>query len=81
MFIDGKPVTLRSISDAKRRGIAVIHQELMLAANLDIAGNIFLGNEAARRAWTDQSKVDVAPRGNCLGASDWIARPARQSRR
>ena len=29
-------------------GIALIHQELMLAPNLDIAANIFLGNE--RRA-------------------------------
>ena len=26
-------------------GIALIHQELMLAPNLDIAANIFLGNE------------------------------------
>ena len=31
------------------RGIALIHQELMLAPNLDIAANIFLGNERARR--------------------------------
>ena len=30
------------------RGIALIHQELMLAPNLDIASNIFLGNERAR---------------------------------
>ena len=30
---------------AKRLGIALIHQELMLAPNLDIAANIFLGNE------------------------------------
>src|SRR5882724_2156013 len=46
--IDGRPVAFRSVADAKRRGIAVIHQELMLAPNLDIAGNIFLGNEATR---------------------------------
>ena len=31
--------------EAKRLGIALIHQELMLAPNLDIAANIFLGNE------------------------------------
>jgi ribose transport system ATP-binding protein len=45
VLIDGRPVTLGSIPAAKRLGIALIHQELMLAPNLDIAGNIFLGNE------------------------------------
>src|ERR1700722_15376248 len=40
--IGGKPVSIRHISDAKRLVIALIHQELMLAPNLDIAGNIFL---------------------------------------
>jgi ribose transport system ATP-binding protein len=48
IFIDGVPVVLNDIREAKRRGIALIHQELMLAPNLDIAGNIFLGNERAR---------------------------------
>ena len=43
--IDGQAVHLHGVADAKGRGIALIHQELMLAPNLDIAGNIFLGNE------------------------------------
>jgi ribose transport system ATP-binding protein len=45
VFIDGKPVVLSGVREAKRFGIALIHQELMLAQNLDIAANIFLGNE------------------------------------
>jgi ribose transport system ATP-binding protein len=45
ILIDGQPVELGGIADAKKRGIALIHQELMLAPNVDIAGNIFLGNE------------------------------------
>ena len=45
LIIDGEPIVLRNVADAKRRGIALIHQELMLASNLDIASNIFLGNE------------------------------------
>src|ERR1051325_5607388 len=45
LAIDGNPVHLRKVMDAKRHGIALIHQELMLAPNIDIAGNIFLGNE------------------------------------
>src|SRR5215218_9145582 len=46
--VRGQPVAFRKVSDSKKLGIALIHQELMLAPNLDIAGNIFLGNE--RRA-------------------------------
>src|SRR5688572_10915998 len=44
IHIDGKKVSLDSVREAKRLGIALIHQELMLAPNLDIASNIFLGN-------------------------------------
>jgi ribose transport system ATP-binding protein len=47
ILIDGVPVLLSGVREAKRLGIALIHQELMLAPNLDIAGNIFLGNERA----------------------------------
>jgi ribose transport system ATP-binding protein len=43
----GKPVVLSGVREAKRLGIALIHQELMLAPNLDVASNIFLGNEKA----------------------------------
>ena len=48
--IDEKPVSLDSVRAAHRHGIALIHQELMLAPNLDIAGNLFLGNEGAARS-------------------------------
>ncbi len=47
ILVDGRTVTLRSVRDARRLGIALIHQELMLAPNLDITANIFLGNEAS----------------------------------
>src|SRR4051812_28724804 len=42
IYVDGQPVEFRSVKDSKRLGIALIHQELMLAGNLDIASNIFL---------------------------------------
>jgi ribose transport system ATP-binding protein len=45
ILLGGQEVTLDSVREAKRAGIALIHQELMLAPNLDIAANIFLGNE------------------------------------
>src|SRR5947209_9019227 len=40
LLIDGRPVELRSVKDAKRRGIALIHKELKLSPNLDVAGQI-----------------------------------------
>ena len=58
--IDGRPVVLNSVAEAKRLGIALIHQELMLAPNLDIAGNIFLGNEsraASHRFWLNRAAM------------------------
>src|SRR4051812_13368457 len=50
ILIDGRPVALSGVRAAKKLGIALIHQELMLAPNLDIAANIFLGNESAAGA-------------------------------
>ncbi len=60
IFVNGEPVELNAIADAKRLGIALIHQELMLAPNLNIAGNIFLGNENAAGShlgWLDRSQM------------------------
>ena len=39
---------LKSVRDATGAGIALVHQELNLAENLDLAGCIFLGREPAR---------------------------------
>ncbi len=46
--IAGQPVTFGGVGDARKSGIVLIHQELMLAPNLDIAANVFLGNEPTR---------------------------------
>ena len=43
--VDGQPASFRSLADAQRAGIAVIHQELALFEELSVAENIFLGNE------------------------------------
>ena len=46
--IDGRPVRIGGVGDARRQGIALIHQELLLAPNLDIAANLFLNDEVPR---------------------------------
>lgn len=43
--LDGQPVHFESVRQASDAGIALIHQELNLAENLDVAGNMFLGRE------------------------------------
>ena len=48
LLVDGQPVQIDGVEEALAAGIALIHQELNLAANLDIAANIFLGREPRR---------------------------------
>jgi ribose transport system ATP-binding protein len=49
ILLDGTPVRLDSVQRAAAHRIALIHQELNLAENLDVAANIYLGREP--RAW------------------------------
>jgi D-xylose transport system ATP-binding protein len=44
----GKPVHIRSPHDASALGIATVYQDLALCDNLDIAANLFLGNEVLK---------------------------------
>ncbi len=68
---DGEPVEITNPADAQRLGIATIYQDLALCDNLDIVGNLFLGNEKLhfpgtldevemeRRAWELLSSLSV----------------------
>jgi len=55
--IEGKPVAFQNVRDALASGIALIHQELNLAANLDLAANIFLGREPGKFGFVDDKAV------------------------
>ncbi len=55
--LNGLPVRFSNVADAKRAGIALIHQELMPVPNLDIAGNIFLGMESSRFGLIDRAAM------------------------
>jgi ribose transport system ATP-binding protein len=54
LLIDGRPVEFGSVRDAAAAGIALIHQELELCENLDVAGNLLLGREPRRGLWLDR---------------------------
>ncbi len=49
ILIEGKPVTFSSPQEARELGIETIYQDLSLADNLTIGGNIFLGREPMRK--------------------------------
>src|SRR5205814_3681242 len=54
--IDGQTVMNHSVQAALRSGVVLIHQELNLADNLDVAGNIYLGREPRRFGFIDKPK-------------------------
>jgi erythritol transport system ATP-binding protein len=50
LLINGGSVVIRSPRDAARHDIAIVHQELSILANMDIAENVFAGRELVRAA-------------------------------
>ncbi len=57
IILDGTEVKFKSPMDAKEAGIGFIHQELNLCLNVDIAHNIFLGNEIIKNGFMDKKEM------------------------
>ena len=55
--IDGKPVVINSVNDARDNGISIIHQELVLVPRMTVAENIFLGREPMGKFGVDTRKM------------------------
>lgn len=55
--VNGEEVRFRNAAAALRSGVALIHQELNLAPNLDVATNIFLGREPRRFGILDRKTM------------------------
>jgi len=56
--LDGQEIALKNVQDAMDKGIGLIHQELTLVNNLDVASNIFLGREPRGRfGLVDKNKL------------------------
>jgi len=60
--LDGVRVQIDSVRSAIDRGIALIHQELNLADNLDVGANVFLGREPRRFGLIDRRRIDTDTR-------------------
>lgn len=51
LFINGEPVRLRSVQDARRHGIETVFQDLALVNELSVYHNLFLNRESTRGGW------------------------------
>ncbi len=61
LILEGRPVILDDPAEAARQGIAMIHQELSVFPNLNIADNIFVGRELRRlHQFSDFSRQETA---------------------
>src|SRR6185436_2012436 len=57
ILVNGGGVRFPNVRAAEHAGIALIHQELNLADNLDIASNLFLGREPQRFGFVDRRRL------------------------
>lgn len=63
---NGKPLHFNGVQAAEKQGIVLIHQELNLAHNLDLAASIYLGRE---KTWGGPLRLlpsDIYPRAEVL---------------
>ena len=56
---DGAPLASRGPIDAERRGIVLVHQEILLAPHLSVAQNMFLGRELWRVIGLDNAAMNA----------------------
>lgn len=62
----GSPLALHGVQSAEAKGIVLIHQELNLAHNLDLASSIFLGREQTWGGPLRLLKRDIYPKAEKL---------------
>ena len=60
--IDGAAVTLAGPVEAERRGIVLVHQEILLAPDLTVAQNLYLGRELVGRFTVDDRAMNAGAR-------------------
>jgi len=59
ILLDGKPIQFRTPHEARLAGIGIIYQELTVAPNLTVSGNVFLGSELKRLGFMkDTAQMD-----------------------
>ncbi len=49
IWIDGEEASIEGVKDAQKKGISIIHQEIVLVQDISISQNIFLGREPVNK--------------------------------
>jgi D-xylose transport system ATP-binding protein len=57
IYVDGEEKKFENIHQAEADGIAVIHQELTLFEEMNVAENIFMGNEISKNGYIDWNEM------------------------
>jgi len=71
LYLDDRPVVFSGPVDAESQGIVLVHQEILLAEDLTVAQNLFLGREIRRLGFVDDKAMRERTRAilDQLGAS------------
>lgn len=70
LFCRGEPVSLRSVQEARKRGISAVFQEFSLVETLTVAENLLLGDEPVRNGFIDREQECAWWKGSSPG---WIS--------
>ena len=62
VVVEGRTCALRGAGDARKAGVAVVHQELSLVPDMTVAENLVLGREPARFGIVDHVKLAATAR-------------------
>jgi ribose transport system ATP-binding protein len=57
LHLNGRPITFSGPVDAESHGIVLVHQEILLAPDLTVAQNLFLGREIRRFGFVDDKSM------------------------
>jgi ABC-type sugar transport system ATPase subunit len=67
VLVGGRVQTFRSTRDARKAGIAVVHQELSLVPAMSVAENLLLGREPSRFGLVDAAMTEAKARELLVG--------------
>lgn len=59
IFINDEKVNIRGVNEARKYGIGIIHQEIVLVPYLTVAQNIFLGHEPVHAGIVDSKTINA----------------------
>jgi len=80
VLVDGGTVHIHGPRDAAKLGIEIVYQDLALADNLDVVGNMFLGRERTRSGIVlDEERMERAARETLTELSVTTLQSVRQT--